>query len=50
VVLEVIEPGPYLNELRANGLVYCWKEDVSVFVFTLGPPHEASADLCGPKL
>ena len=39
VVLEVIEPGPYLDELRANGLVYCWKEDVSVFVFALGPPR-----------
>lgn len=49
VVLEVIEPGPYLDELKANGLVYCWKEDVSVFVFALGPPHEASANLCGPK-
>ena len=45
-VVEVIWPSPYQDELRANGLVNCWKEKVSVPTWSIGPPSWQCADLC----
>lgn len=43
---DVIWPSPYQDELDANGLVDCWKEEVSVPTWSLGPPSWECVDLC----
>jgi hypothetical protein len=49
IVLEIIPPGPYLDELKANNLVTCWSERVWVLTWSLGPPSWECIDLCLPE-
>jgi hypothetical protein len=45
-IVEIIWPGPYQDELHANGLVDCWLDKVPVLTWSLGPPSWECPELC----
>jgi hypothetical protein len=47
-VIQIIPPGAYLDELKANGLVFCWIETETVASpgYQMGLPSWQCVDVC----